>query len=319
MQILILFLKNIYSNIIYYKKFKKDRLLKKLSTKINAIALLDVGAAEGIQSRWEPIINEINYIGIEPDSRSSVSKKDFKSKKILNSLVWSEKKTIDFYLCKKPMVSSCLPPNQELFDKFANSWKYNVVEKLRIEASTIDDELPNENIDFVKIDIQGGELYCLKGMQNKLTNCLGLELEVEFHDLYKNQPLFGDINSFLEDKNFEFIDFLTLQRAERGLINKISYGQCLFGDGLWLRTPEYIASKLTNKVLPYLMICSLYGRYDLALKTMELTNLNNSVSIVEIIKKLKKLQNRTKNNVILLRRLNKLFSLESDIDFHVFY
>ena len=319
MKIIIFFLKKIYNNIIYCKKNKKNQLLKNLARKTNGITLLDIGAAEGIQRRWQPIKNEINYIGIEPDSRSQVSIKNCKSKKILNSLVWSEKKTIDFYLCKKPMVSSCISPNQELFDKFPKSWKYNVVEKLRIEASTIDDELPNENIDFVKIDIQGGELYCLKGMQNKLSSCLGLELEVEFHYLYKNQPLFGDIDSFLYSKNFEFIDFLSMKRAERDQINKISYGQCLWGDGLWLRTPEYIASKLTNKVLPYLIICSLYGRYDLALKTIELTKLNSSSSIIEVIQKLRKLQNRTKINVMILKRLNKLFSIESDIDLHVLY
>ena len=319
MKIIIFFLKKIYNDIINLKKNKKNRFLKNLATKTNGITLLDIGAADGIQNRWKSIKSEINYIGIEPDSRSQVSIKDCKSKKILSSLVWSEKKTIDFYLCKKPMVSSCISPNQELFDKFPKSWKYKVVKRLKVEASTIDDELPNENIDFVKIDIQGGELYCLQGMQNKLSSCLGLELEVEFHDLYKNQPLFGDIDSFLYSKNFEFIDFLSIKRAERDQINKISYGQCLWGDGLWLRTPEYIASKLSCKVLPYLTICSLYGRYDLALKTIELTKLNSSSSIIEVIKKLRKLQNGTKSNVRILKRLNKLFSFESDIDLHVLY
>ena len=56
-------------------------------------------------------------------------------------------------------------------------------------------------------------------MENHLSDCLGLELEVEFSQLYLNQPLFGDLKKFLNNKDFEFIDFTNLIRWERKVHN----------------------------------------------------------------------------------------------------
>ena len=55
----------------------------------------------------------------------------------------------------------------------------------------------------MKLDIQGGELFALKGMQNNLSSCLGLEIEDEFSSLYENQPLFGEVYDYLNNLGFE--------------------------------------------------------------------------------------------------------------------
>ena len=52
--------------------------------------------------------------------------------------------------------------------------------------------------------------------------------------MYINQPLFGQVNDFLRKQGFEFIDFTNICRWERKIYN--SYGQIIFGDGLWLRS-----------------------------------------------------------------------------------
>ena len=44
-------------------------------------------------------------------------------------------------------------------------------------------------------------------MKNKLKDCIGLEIEIEFSPMYINQPLFGQVNDFLRKQGFEFIDF----------------------------------------------------------------------------------------------------------------
>ena len=45
--------------------------------------------------------------------------------------------------------------------------------------------------------------------KNNLNNVLGIEIEVEFIEMYRNQPLFGEINSFLSKNNFEILDLRT--------------------------------------------------------------------------------------------------------------
>ena len=67
---------------------------------------------------------------------------------------------------------------------------------------------------------------------------MGVETEVEFSKLYTNQKLFGDVNKILIKNNFDFIDFTVLKRWNR--YNKSNYGQCVFGNALFLKKPSLI-------------------------------------------------------------------------------
>ena len=91
----------------------------------------------------------------------------------------------------------------------------------------------------------------------------GLELEIEFLPLYKEQPLFGDVCEWLAKKGFEFIDFSRLVRWERKNHNEV--GQCVFGDALFLKPPEVVLKHdITNdRVCSYLSILVIYRRFDL--------------------------------------------------------
>lgn len=53
-------------------------------------------------------------------------------------------------------------------------------------------ELPQ--VDFLKIDVQGSELMILENGRKKLADCVALQTAVSFVALYKNQPMFGDID-----------------------------------------------------------------------------------------------------------------------------
>ncbi len=78
----------------------------------------------------------------------------------------------------------------------------------------------------MKLDLQGAELDALKGSKNVLKQLLGLEVEVEFQEIYQKQPLYGDINKFLINKKFYFNDFVYIARHER---NKFSgFGQSIY-------------------------------------------------------------------------------------------
>jgi hypothetical protein len=53
--------------------------------------------------------------------------------------------------------------------------------------------------DFIKIDAQGFELNILKGCGDKLRNLIGIRLEAQLRPLYKEQPTFFDIYSFMNN------------------------------------------------------------------------------------------------------------------------
>ena len=49
----------------------------------------------------------------------------------------------------------------------------------------------------MKIDTQGSEYEILKGGNNVINNAIGFEIEIEFKEMYLNQPLFNEVNQFL--------------------------------------------------------------------------------------------------------------------------
>lgn len=81
--------------------------------------------------------------------------------------------------------------------------------RIEVQSYALDDFcLQNgiSHIDILKMDIQGGELKALQGGCGLLKELkIGLvALEVEFHQLYKGQPLFHDVASFLHSLGYRF-------------------------------------------------------------------------------------------------------------------
>ena len=82
------------------------------------------------------------------------------------------------------------------------------VDKLKLSTRRMDSILFERGIDmdnynYLSIDLQGAELMALKGMGVCLRNIDYIYCEVSDRPMYKDQPLIGDIDSFLECFGFE--------------------------------------------------------------------------------------------------------------------
>ena len=156
------------------------------------LTLIDIGAAGEIEPRWKPYCKKLKYFGFEPDerSRSLLNNKanSFCEYTILPHAVADVEKIAPLYLCRKPQVSSLYEPNTKILSNFPNVERFDVINEESLSVVPLDSLDINE-ADFMKIDIQGGELSALKGSDKLLDSILGLELEVEFVDLYKSQSI----------------------------------------------------------------------------------------------------------------------------------
>ena len=65
---------------------------------------------------------------------------------------------------------------------------------------------------MLKIDIQGCELEVLRNGIDRLKDCLVIHTEVEFLPIYKNPPLYSEVEQFLISKDFLFHKVVSLVR-----------------------------------------------------------------------------------------------------------
>lgn len=145
-----------------------------------------------------------------------------------------------FYECNFPMTSSLFEPNTALLAKFQNLEELVRVQKTYPAETTRLDDIPElESTDFLKVDVQGAELLVFEGAPKLLDNALVVQTEVEFVPLYKDQPLFADIDAHLRSKGFLLHRLMQTGRTFKPLIfmNDVNAGlsQILWGEAVYVR------------------------------------------------------------------------------------
>lgn len=262
-----------------------NKLLKK-----SKITLVDVGASGGVHKRWKKINGSLFTLLFEPDNRSflelSKNAKDHNSH-VFNYALSDKEGVTKFFLCKVKQKSSCLEPNFDFLKLFHNPDRFSVVDQLECKCNTLDNILSNVSfgpVDFIKLDTQGTELDILRGSEKTLDDVFGVEVEVEFAKLYKNQSLFFDVNHYITNKNFVLMDLSRYHWKRDVYKTGIEKGQLIFSDALYLRTPEYIASSkgLTKeKVFKAIAIYLVYGYIDLAFSLLSKSQVRALIEVIE--------------------------------------
>ena len=252
------------------------------------LCIVDIGASGGISSRWAKLTSNYRTILFEPhlEAFNKLNSAVSDNQVVLNSGLSDRSGNVDFYLCKKQMVSSMFMPNFSLVDKFFDPERYNIVKTCKILTDTLDSQLLKNNIgnvDFIKIDTQGSELLILKGGENTLKNVIGLEVEVEFVPIYENQPLFTDVDEFIKGFGFTLFDLKRYfwTRKDTRKKNFIGKGQIVIADALYFRTPENICSLpdiSEQRIIHSLCVYLAYGYADLALTLCNLAYSRNILS-----------------------------------------
>ena len=239
----------------------------------NPLMIVDVGASGGLDFRWINFTSSIRAILFEPDPRVyDVLKSSGRDNLIiLNSALSDSVNEIDFHLCKKQQVSSVYLPNFDFLNKFIDPGRFEVLKSIRLKTDTLDNQLRKngiQEVDFIKLDTQGSELSILKGGADSLKKASGLEVEVEFAELYENQPLFNEVDSFVRKMDFGLFD---IKRYFWKRNNSKTFGsrkgQLVCGDALYFRGPEEVLMMdeiNQEKIIRSICIYLVYGYTDLA-------------------------------------------------------
>ena len=206
------------------------------------ITLLDIGARDGIGWPWNAIQdNVLNVILVEPDPVEAEALEKQGQGKVIPYALWNQETELTLNINNSPGTSSVFDANMPFLQQFGDSQRFEVEKRITIQTKTIDglaEDSEIELVDFVKIDVQGGELGILQGGEDFFKqNIVGLEIEVEFAPMYKNQPLFSDIDIFAREKlGLELWDIRkTYWKYKQKTYQAPLKGRLIFGDALYLR------------------------------------------------------------------------------------
>lgn len=178
-------------------------------------------------------------------------------------------------VCSAQGMTSLLEPNIELLDYFHGFPEWGKVqERTPIQTVRLDDVEGIKNIDYFKIDIQGGELEVFRNGINKISDCLVIHTEVEFLPMYEGQPLFSEVEMFLRDLGFTFHRFSPLisRTVKPLLIDNDIYkglGQVFWADAIFIKDFtkfNQLSADSLKKIA--LILNDIYGSFDLVLRAL---------------------------------------------------
>lgn len=289
--------------------------------------ICDVGAAGGISKKWNKI-KKLFVIGFEPDDREFSNLINTENQKWFNIGLHNNKGKYPLYITGYQTNTSLYKPNGKITNSLSyetNDW---IIEKeVEIDCDTLDNVLESNNLklDYIKLDTQGSELDILTGANQTLDNDIfAIETEVEFIDIYKNQPLFTDVDIFLRKKGFLLMDIGNMLHVKGKRTVGIG-GQKSFlisADALYFKSIDQVLTILKkygeDKLYKIIAICLVYGYNDYALEicySIENENIIPEKNLNDLINDLQKLR-KTSHYIPEFKYksyLRKLFLIFSDL------
>jgi FkbM family methyltransferase len=180
-----------------------------------------------------------------------------------------------FHECNFPMTSSLFEPNTALLAKFQNLENLTqVVKKGNLPTRRLDDLPEAVGADFLKLDVQGAEVDVMNGAENILAGAVVVHTEVEFVQLYKDQPLFAEVDQRLRKSGYVFHKFAGIAgRTFQPLIvnNDVNQAlsQMLWADAVYVKDFMALDREPAGKLLAMAVILHMiYGSFDLVLQVL---------------------------------------------------
>ena len=249
--------------------------LTQLFPELPDIKVVDIGASpiDG-DPPYQALLraDKVDLIGFEPDEKqfAALQALDLPRANFFPDAVGDGEEHV-LHVCRQPGMTSLFEPDFDVLDHFHgfSDWA-RVVEKRPLRTRRLDEVPEAHGCDYLKIDVQGGELAVLQNAPEVLADCLVVHVEVQFVPFYKDQPLFAELDQLLRHAGFWLHRFLPMHSRvfKPMLINQdiyAGYSQDLWSDAVYVRRFTEFGAMDTEPLEKIALIGhDLYDSIDLA-------------------------------------------------------
>ena len=243
---------------IFLQTLKAQHFLDNIHITIAQIGSRKSSEADDYSSQsWGIFAPNLTIYGFEADAdeckRMNQNLKErnirHQEKHIPNALSNIQGKS-QLYVTKEKMCSSLYEPNHSYVSRFPNFLpEFLTLDYVsEIETTTLDSFCASElvdSIDFLQVDVQGAELNIFQGAQQIIKNStLAIQTEVEFAPIYKNQPLFADVDSHLRQQGFFLQELKELVWMSKKSFPGLGYNKSSLPPELKAGVPQHFSGQL---------------------------------------------------------------------------
>jgi len=174
-----------------------------------------------------------------------------------------------------PGMTSLLEPDPERLSALNEFARYGeVLHRIPVRTTRLDDVPDLGRVDLLKIDVQGSELSVFSHGRATLARAVAVHTEVSMVPLYVDQPLFGEVDAELRAQGFALHTFAAIKRwpiAPAVFDGDIfgGHAQVIEADVVYVKDVGRLAELDTEQLTHLALLAhSVYGSSDLVVRCL---------------------------------------------------
>lgn len=211
-----------------------EYLVRKKVFATSPLTIVDIGARGGAEKQWQIYRNQRRIIGFEADAQECIklNKTSSNKERYYPVALGRKRGRVIFFIHPHAATSGFYKSDASFLKRFPGSKPFlpratTLIET--IDFATFAKRNKIDDIDFMKIDVEGAELDVLKGLGKKFENSVaGISAEAVFYPWRHGMPTFAELDSFLRKRHFVLYD-LPIFRWEKASTSPYMFTDDVFG------------------------------------------------------------------------------------------